>query len=104
MAQPSDDLHIVTYEQHRASVMGDLRHLTEAPFLELCISDSEHLVDYQDLWLQVRSYCERESHVHSARIPFHGRVDVLLDARECNDLSNFLETSARFIPSIAPLR
>ena len=50
------------------------------------IADGEHLVDDQDLRLQVRRHGEREPHVHPERVPLHRRVEVLLDLGERDDL------------------
>ena len=54
--------------------------------LELGVADREHLVDEQDLGLEVRRDREREADVHAARVALHGRVDELLDAGELDDL------------------
>ena len=61
-------------------------HPAEAAALELGVTDREHLVDEQDLRLEVRRDREGEPHVHPARVALHRRVDELLDARELDDL------------------
>ena len=59
--------------------------LPEAPALELGVADGEHLVDEQDLGLEVRSDRERKPDVHAARIALDRRVDELLDPGELDD-------------------
>ena len=73
-------------EHDRAPVLGDLLHLAEALALEVGVADREHLVDEQDLRLEVRGDREREPHVHAARVALDGRVDEALDPRELDDL------------------
>ena len=46
----------------------------------------EHLVDDQDLGLEVRGDGEREADVHPARVPLDRRVDEPLDLGELDDL------------------
>ena len=41
-------------------------HLAEALLLELRVADRQHLVDDQDLRLQVRRDRERQPHIHAA--------------------------------------
>jgi hypothetical protein len=41
-------------EEHGASGSAQILHPAEAPLLELGIADGEHLVDEQDLGLEVR--------------------------------------------------
>src|SRR5205823_4237841 len=55
-----DRRHVVADEQHRPSLAADLAHLPEALPLESGVSDREHLVDDQDVRLQMRRYRERE--------------------------------------------
>ena len=61
-------------------------HLAEALLLELRVADGEHLVDEQDLGLEVRRDGEREPHVHAARVALDGSVEELLDLGERDDL------------------
>ena len=65
---------------------AEVLHPAEALLLELGVADGEHLVDEQDLRLEVRGDREREPHVHPARVALHGRVDELLDLGELDDL------------------
>ena len=65
---------------------GDIAHLAEALLLERGVADGQHLVDDQDLRLQMRGHGEREAHVHAARIALHRRIEELLDLGERDDL------------------
>ena len=77
---------VVRDEEHRPAGAAELLHPAQAAPLELGVADREHLVDEQDLGLEVRGDGEREPHVHAARVALHRRVDELLDARELDDL------------------
>ena len=65
---------------------AEVLHPPEAALLELGVADREHLVDEQDLRLEMRGDREREAHVHSARVALHRRVDEPSDAGELDDL------------------
>ena len=52
-AQPGDGLHIVRDEQNGASVLTDILHLVQALALEGHVTHRQHLVDDQDLRLQM---------------------------------------------------
>ena len=61
------------------------RILLHALALERGVADGEHLVDEQDLGVEVRGDREAEAHVHAARVALDRRVDELLDAGELDD-------------------
>ena len=61
-------------------------HLAEALALERGVADGQHLVDDQDLRLEVRRDGEGEPHVHAARVALDRRVEELLDLGEGDDL------------------
>ena len=65
---------------------GRLLHLAQALALKLGVADRQHLVDDQDLRLQVRGHRERQPHVHAARVALDRRVDEPLDPGELDDL------------------
>ena len=50
------------------------------------VADRQHLVDDQDLRLQVGGHRERQPHVHAAGVALHRRVEELLDLGERDDL------------------
>ena len=83
----------------------ELLHPPEALLLELGVADREHLVDEQDLGLEVRGDRERQAHVHAARVALHGRVEELLEPGELDDLVEPGERSpAGVMPRMAPFR
>ena len=84
---------------------GDLAHLAEALALERRVADREHLVDEQDLRLEVGGDGEGEPHVHAARVALDRGVEELLDLGELDDLVEARGRSrARRMPRIAPFR
>ena len=60
--------------------------LPEALLLERGVADREHLVDEQNLGLEMRGDRERESHVHAARVALDRGVEEALDLGERDDL------------------
>ena len=77
---------LVRHEDDRPPGLAQVLHPPEAPPLELGVADREHLVDEQDLRLEVRGDREGKAHVHAARVALDRRVDELLDAGELDDL------------------
>ena len=49
------------------------------------VADRQHLVDDQDLGLEVGGDGERQPDVHAARVVLHRRVDELLELRKGDD-------------------
>ena len=79
--------HVVADEQDGPAVpRGDVAHLPEAFLLEGVIADREHLVDDQDLRLEVRRHRERQADEHAAGVTFYRRIDEAADFREFHDL------------------
>jgi hypothetical protein len=76
----------VADQDHGSTFAGDLAHLAETLLLERRVSDSEYLVDQQDVRVEVRGDREREAEAHSAGVPLHRRLDELFELRECDDL------------------
>ena len=66
--------------------VAQLLHPPEAAALELGVADGEHLVDEQDLRLELCGDREGEANGHPARVPLDRRVDEALDAGELHDL------------------
>ena len=73
-------------EDDGASVPRDVAHLAEALLLELDVADGEHLVDEEDLGLEVRGDGEREPHLHPARVALDRSVEEALDTGELDDV------------------
>lgn len=60
-------------------------HLRQALLLEGRVPHGQHLVDYQDLRLQMGGQREGEAHVHPARIVFDRGVDEAVHLGESNN-------------------
>ena len=73
-------------EDDRPSRPPERTDAVVALLLKSGVADREHFVDDQHVGLEVRSYRECESHVHSRRVAFHRRVDELFDFGEGHDL------------------
>ena len=73
-------------EHDRASFALELADPFEALALEGLVADREHLVDEQQLGLDVHRDRESEPHVHPRRVVLHLRVDELLELGEGDDL------------------
>ena len=86
LADPRDGAEVVADEEHRPPLLGELRHLSEAPALELGVADREHLVDDDDVGLDVRRDREGEAQVLAGRVALDGRLEQLLDAGELDDV------------------
>ena len=65
---------------------SQLGELLDAAALELGVADREHLVDEQDVGIDVDRDGEAEPHVHARRVVLHRRVDELLEPGELDDL------------------
>ena len=78
--------HIVAHKQHRPAMPGHILHLAEALLLKLGVADRQHLVDDQNLRLQMRRHREREPHIHAAGIALHRRIEEFLHFGEGDDL------------------
>ena len=62
LAERLHDRHVVADEEDGSPLAGDLAHLADALALEADVADREHLVDEQDLRLEVRRDGEGEPH------------------------------------------
>ena len=72
-------------QQHRAPVAGDLAHLAEALGLKVRIADRQHLVDEEDLAVQVGGDREGQTDVHAGREPLDLSIEEPLHAGEGDD-------------------
>ena len=86
IAELSDRREGVGDEEHGSPRVAELLHTSETAPLKFSVADGEHLVDEQDLRLEVGRHGEGEADVHAARIALHRRVDEPLDAGELDDL------------------
>ena len=77
----------MAYEEHRSTFASrNILHLADGFLLELGVADGEDFVHHQDLGIKVRSHSEAQTNGHTATITLNWRVDILLAARECDDL------------------
>ena len=63
--------------------------------LERLVADGQHLVDEQDVGVDVHGDGEGEPHVHARRVELHLGVDELADAGEVDDARRSTGRSAR---------
>src|SRR5439155_1223451 len=80
-AKLGDRSHVMTHKKHGSSLFCHITHFAKTFLLERSVADGQHLVDHQNLRLQVRSHRKRQPHVHPARIVFYRRVEELLHVR-----------------------
>jgi hypothetical protein len=73
------------HEHDGAALALELLDALHALALEGLVTDRQHLVDQQDVRVDVDRHGERQAHGHAARVELHLRVDELLDAGEIND-------------------
>src|SRR5258708_32692124 len=92
----------MTNEKRRAPLLAsDILHLAKTFALELRVPDGEDFIDKYNFWIEMSGDGEGESHIHSARITFHRRVEKFLDLGEGN---NLIELSPDFGASHSPNR
>ena len=73
-------------EQDGLAATLELGELVEALVGEALVADGEHLVDQQDVGIDVDRHRKAEAHVHARRVGLHRRVDELLHLGELDDL------------------
>ena len=76
---------VVADEEHRAAFVPEILHAAQAAVAEMQVADRQHLVDDQDLRLEVRRHRKRQPHEHAAGVVLHRRVDELLELGERDD-------------------
>src|SRR2546423_15542059 len=81
-----DSGHVVGHEEHGSSLGPQVAHCAETLSLKSDVANGEHLVDEQDVRVEMRGDRKAQSHSHARRIAFDGRVDEPLDIRELDDL------------------
>src|SRR5205814_8565108 len=90
VAEPRNRSDVVTHEDHRSSAVRQLADPLEAFLLEGAIPDREHLVEKEDLGVEIRGHREGEADVHPAGVALYRHVDEIADPREVDDLVVFL--------------
>src|SRR5262245_66556839 len=71
--------HVVAYEQHCTSPAGDITYFSQTLLLELSIADCKHLINYENLRIQMWGDCKSQSHVHSPALS----LDMPLERTIC---------------------
>ena len=72
-------------QDDRAALLLEGADLVHALALERLVADGEHLVDEQQVGVDVDGDGERQPDVHARRVELHLGVDELLDAGEVDD-------------------
>src|SRR5262245_10665875 len=82
---------IMAHNKHRAPAGCDVLHPSDAFFLKSCIADRKHLIQDQDLRLQMSRDCECETQVHALGISLDRSVKKLIDLCKRDDFIQFPE-------------
>ena len=99
-ADPPHQVGSVGDDHDRASLVLELVHPVEALALERLVADGEHLVDEQDVGIDVHGDREAEPHVHARRVVLHLLVDEPLELGELDDVVEPRSISVRLSPRI----
>ena len=85
VAEALDRAHVVGHEQDRPARPLEPLELVEALLLEVGVADRQHLVDQQDLRVDLDRDREREPHEHPRRVVLQPQVEELLELGEVDD-------------------
>ena len=94
VAEALDGRHVVGHEDDRLARGLELLELLEALVLERGVADREHLVDEQDVGVDLDRDREAEPHAHARRVVLELEVEELLELGEGDDL---VEALARLL-------
>ena len=83
---PGSEPERVRHDDDRASLGAEVGEPLVAPPLELLVADGQHLVDEQDVGVDVDGHREAEAHVHPRRVVLHRGVDEALEPGELDDV------------------
>ena len=104
ITEPLDEPERVRHEDDRLPAALELRDLVEALVRETLVADGEHLVDEEDVGIDVHGDGEAEAHVHAGRVGLDRGVDELLEPGELDDLVEARVISRFDSPRMMPLR
>ena len=76
----------VGHDHDGAALVLELMHTVEALALEGLVADGEHLVDEQNVGIDVHGDREAEAHVHARGVVLHLLVDEPLELGELDDV------------------
>ena len=85
IAEIADLIELMGHEDQRDAAVLHLLNLGDALLRELFIADSKHLVDQQNLRIDMHRNGEAEANVHAGRVGFHRLIDEFTDARKFDD-------------------
>ena len=94
-AELEDRRQVVRDEHQRDAARDQLAHPLDALVLERGVADAQHLVDEQDVGIEVGGDREAEPRVHAGRVALDLGVDELADAGELDDLVELAARSRR---------
>ncbi len=86
VAQRAHAAHGVADQDHGAAARAQVGEALLALALEGRVADRQHLVDQQDVGVDVDGHREAQPHVHAGGVVLHRLVDELLDPAEVDDL------------------
>src|SRR4051812_36008877 len=86
LAELGHGLKVVGNEDDSRATLRNRPHFFETLTLERKVANAQHLVDHEDIGLQMRCDGKSESRKHAGRIPLHWRVDEFLESSELDDL------------------
>ena len=95
MAEAFDRCGVVRDEDDRPPALLELVDLAEALALELLVADGEHLVQQQDVDVQVCGDGEAQAHDHPGRVRTDGELHEALELGEGLDLGHVPRGSVR---------
>src|SRR5438034_554526 len=75
----------MSHEQNRSTALYYLAHFVKTFLLEIGIADGQHLVNNQDLRIEMRCHREGKPHIHAAGVSFYSRLEESLYSREGHD-------------------
>src|SRR2546421_5694550 len=67
-------------------IRRDILHFLKRLFLETRVPHRKDFIDQKDLRFEVRCDREGQAHIHAAGIPFHRRIEELVNLSKGNDL------------------
>ena len=94
VAEALDRAHVVGHEQDRPTLLPKPAELVEALLLEGGVADGEHLVDQQDVGVDLDRDGERQPHEHPRGVVLQLELDEFLELGEGDDV---VEAVARLL-------
>ena len=85
VAEALHRVHVVRDEEDRRAAAADARELVVALLLEGGVADGEHLVDEQDVGVDLDHHREGQAHEHARRVVLELEVDELAQLGEVDD-------------------